>query len=203
MLALDNFDDAFYGFSNASFVASPEGFPPDNFNSGFMVITPSETGFQNLLEINEDVGSAEGGDQGVLNNGLCPNWFFAEPDDPDCGRLPWIFNVQAANYDDYNTLRKMTGDRLPQVIHFVSDGKPWKVLTWEYVPNPQDINPSMLVPVGKQATPHMLWRNAYFRANGMQPVNNVLMRAVALANGLPDPYTEAAKGSKTKELPGY
>ena len=69
------------------------------------MITPSHTMFEKLLEINKRVGSAEGGDQvkrnygyvrhgnvdcnvnaiyilyyvqGVLNNGLCPHWFFAD-----------------------------------------------------------------------------------------------------------------------------
>lgn len=203
MLAVENFDDAFYGFSNASFVAAPETFPPDNFNSGFMVIRPSMEGFENLLQINEDVGSAEGGDQGVFNNGLCPNWFYAPSDDPDCGRLPWIFNIQAAHYDQYKTLRQMTGDRVPQTIHFVSDGKPWKVLTYEFLPNPEEIPGHMLIDIGKQANTHMLWRLAYFRANDMQPVNNVLIRAATIAQGLPDPYEEAAKERKKRALPGY
>ena len=43
--------------------AAPETFPPDTFNAGFMVITPSEDTFQRLLRANERVGSAEGGDQ--------------------------------------------------------------------------------------------------------------------------------------------
>ena len=36
---------------------------------------------------------------GVFNNGLCPNWHTALPEDTDCGRLPFIFNVAAAHYD--------------------------------------------------------------------------------------------------------
>jgi hypothetical protein len=36
---------------------------------------------------------------GVFNNGLCPNWHYAGKDDPDCGRLPWLFNVEAAHYE--------------------------------------------------------------------------------------------------------
>jgi hypothetical protein len=49
----------------------------------------------------------------------------------------------------------------------------------------------------------MLWRLAYFRANDMQPVNNVLIRAATIAQGLPDPYEEAAKERKKRALPGY
>jgi hypothetical protein len=76
-----------------------ETFPPDNFNSGFMVLEPSMKTFEKLLQLNEDVGSAEGGDQGVFNNGFCPNWQFVGPEDKDCGRLPWLFNVEAVHYE--------------------------------------------------------------------------------------------------------
>ena len=57
-------DDAIYGFSNASFLAAPDTFPPDNFNSGFLVLNPSNDGFANIMRLNKEVGSAEGGDQG-------------------------------------------------------------------------------------------------------------------------------------------
>eukprot|EP01041_Mallomonas_annulata_P008312 gene8312-17110_t len=164
-LVVNPIDDVLYGFSNASFLASPEAFPPDNFNSGFMVLNPSKKNFDQLLELNERVGSAEGGDQGVFNNGLCPNWFFANSDDPNCGRLPWLFNVEAANFAEYNTLRQMSGLRLPSVIHFVSDGKPWKVLSMDYTGQFADETKHMLM---KQAITHLLWRQAYFRCTGEQ-----------------------------------
>jgi len=61
-------------YSSATFAAAPETFPPDTFNAGFMVITPSKAAFDNVNRLNEEVGSTEGGDQGVLNNGLCPDW---------------------------------------------------------------------------------------------------------------------------------
>lgn len=93
-----------------------------------MVLNPSLDTFAEIMRANEVVGSAEGGDQGVLNNGFCPNWFYADNDDKKCGRLPWIFNVNAASFEKFNTLRKMSGLRLPSVVHFVADGKPWVVL---------------------------------------------------------------------------
>lgn len=161
MLVVGTIDDAI-NVGNSSFMASPESFPPDTFNSGFMVIKPSLEGFRKLLLLNEEVGSVEGGDQGVLNNGLCPNWFTVHYNDPDCGRLPWIYNVQAAYYDQYKTLREMNGLRVPSVIHFVSDGKPWKVLAFEYIKGarPQE---ETLRDLGKQAQAHLLWRAAFFK----------------------------------------
>lgn len=64
MLVVSPIDDAIYGFSNASFLASPETFPPDNFNSGFLVLNPSKANFDKIMKLNKEVGSAEGGDQG-------------------------------------------------------------------------------------------------------------------------------------------
>lgn len=94
MLIVAPIDDVLYGFSNSSFLAAPETFPPDTFNSGFMVLNPSIKTYKELLRFNEVVGSTEGGDQGVFNNGLCPQWFTVGPNDPSCGRLPWIFNIE-------------------------------------------------------------------------------------------------------------
>lgn len=76
------------------FIRAPESFPPDTFNSGFMVFTPSAATFAELLRLNDEIGSTEGGDQGVFNNAYCPNWFSTYTDDPRCGRLPWIFNTE-------------------------------------------------------------------------------------------------------------
>lgn len=36
-LVVGPIDDILYGFSNASFAAAPDVFPPDNFNSGVLV----------------------------------------------------------------------------------------------------------------------------------------------------------------------
>lgn len=199
MLVINPIDDALYGFSNASFLASPEAFPPDNFNSGFMVINPSKEGLERMHELNELVGSAEGGDQGVFNNGLCPNWFFAAPDDPDCGRLPWIFNVEVANFGEYHTLRQMSGLRLPSVIHFVSDGKPWKVLAMDYV---SQFAPETKQQLFKQAMAHLLWRRAYFTASGESPpVNSVfdeLTNPEKVSSSASQPPKPAVTGQKKK-----
>lgn len=119
MLVVATIDDALWAFSNASFAAAPETFPPDTFNAGFMVLTPSTKTFQHLLDLNQRIGSTEGGDQGVLNNGLCPDWFMTGPDDEKCGRLPWLFNVEVVQYNEYKTLRLMNKLRVPSVIHFV------------------------------------------------------------------------------------
>lgn len=183
-LAVGPIDDALYGYSNASFLAAPEVFPPDTFNSGFIVLNPGVKEFNRLLEANRKVGSAEGGDQGVFNNGVCPNWFLAPPDDPLCGRLPWLFNVEVAHYVAYNTLRKMSGLREPSVVHFVSDGKPWTVLYFEYISREDQMKIpfSTRLDIGKQALIHMKWRKAYFSGskNG-QPKFDFLLKCAELS----------------------
>lgn len=179
-LVVEPMDDILYAFSNASFAACPDVFPPDNFNSGVLVsscffqrfvcslvlilgvkvLNPSMETFYRLLEINKVVGSAEGGDQGVLNNGFCPQWNSVGADDPDCGRLPWIFNVQAAHYENYKTLRKMSGLREPTLIHFVSDGKPWRVMAMDYQKIP--FSAENIAKLHAQREAHLLWRAAFF-----------------------------------------
>ena len=114
-----------------------------------------------MLEINQVVGSAEGGDQGVLNNGFCPQWNSVGEGDAHCGRLPWMFNVQAAHYENYKTLRKMSGLREPTLIHFVSDGKPWRVLAMDYQNIP--FSQENIAKLAGQREAHLLWRAAFFK----------------------------------------
>ena len=54
----------------SAFAAAPDTFPADQFNSGVMVIQPSAVRFQELLEWNRVNGTAEGGDQCMLNGAL-------------------------------------------------------------------------------------------------------------------------------------
>ena len=199
-LVINPIDDAIYGFSNASFLAAPETFPPDNFNSGFLVLNPSKEALQKMHDINANIGSAEGGDQGVFNNGLCPQWFYVGPDDPDCGRLPWIFNVEAANFGEYNTLRQMSGLRLPSVIHFVSDGKPWKVLAMDYMSQFAEETKQQLL---KQAYCHLMWRKAYFTATRESPPQHSVFDELTHPNYNPQnskmkPMSSIGSGSKKK-----
>lgn len=122
LVVLDSIDDAIYEYSNASFVAAPECFPPDTINSGFMVFTPSLDTFAFLVEMNENHGSAEGGDQGIYSVYLCPDWFFSDRSDKKCGKLPWKYNVEAQYYLLYkNYLALYQMDKM-KVIHYINDG---------------------------------------------------------------------------------
>ena len=117
LLVISSIDDVVSLYSDVDFLAAPESFPPDTFNSGFMVIKPSADGFEKLLELNERVGSVEGGDQSVLNDGLCPNWHYSESNS-QCGRIPWIYNVPAELFE------KLRAIKLPAVCEMVYGAKP-------------------------------------------------------------------------------
>ena len=204
ILLVGPIDETLYEFSNASFVAAPEVFPPDNFNSGFIVLNPSKSQFKRILEANKRVGSAEGGDQGVFNNGVCPQWYYADKDDPDCGRLPWMYNVEVAHYSTYVTLRQMSGQRLPAAIHFVSDGKPWKVVVLEYVTDQERntvVSDHTKSEIAKQAQAHLMWRKAFSKGT-QQPIKNdyllSLMQKKEYLNAFPTIENELKKHKSKK-----
>lgn len=166
-IVLNKIDDAF-SYSNASLVAAPECFPPDTFNSGFMVLTPSIETYNYLISVGNEKGSAEGGDQGILNNYFCKNWFYVNDDDPKCGRLPWTYNVEAQYYETYKSYRKLYDMEPMKVIHYINDGKPWKTLMYDY--NSDKI--AMTEMIRSLAAPsyvasHMYWRYCFLRATGM------------------------------------
>ena len=54
--------------------ASPDVFPPDNFNAGVLIIRPSMSTFRNILSFSHKIEPYDGGDTGLFN-GFYPNWF--------------------------------------------------------------------------------------------------------------------------------
>jgi lipopolysaccharide biosynthesis glycosyltransferase len=154
--------------------------------------------FQRILKANEEVGSAEGGDQGVLNNGFCPQWnAVAGGSDPDCGRLPWIFNVQAAHYETFKTLRQMSNLREPAIVHFVSDGKPWRVLAMDYQQIP--FSEENVRKLSEQRVPHLLWRQAFF--SGTKEKNVAPPAQSVLFEGQQGGMKQGAAGARRGKLP--
>jgi lipopolysaccharide biosynthesis glycosyltransferase len=61
----------------------------------------------------------------------------------------------------------MSNLRLPAVVHFVSDGKPWKVIAMEYLNI--SIPPSTVSELKKQEYVHVFWRIQFFKATGDVP----------------------------------
>lgn len=168
-IVLNSIDDAI-NYSNASLVAAPECFPPDTFNSGFLVLTPSIKTFNHLVDIGNKYGSAEGGDQGMLNNYYCSNWFKANDDDPLCGKLPWTYNVEAQYYETYKNYRLLYDMEPMKVIHYINDGKPWKTLMFDYNIDKIPKTP-MIETLSSESyvASHMYWRYCFLRATKLSP----------------------------------
>ena len=116
----------------SAFSAAPGTFPADQFNSGVMVISPSAPRFKELLAWNDEHGTAEGGDQGLLND-FFSEWFYNAWDADEAGRLPWIMNVAAAHHQQFKVLAQMQSRDEPTVVHFVGgESKPWHYMILKY-----------------------------------------------------------------------
>ena len=170
MVVLQNIDHVLYKYSNASFVAAPEVFPPDTFNSGLMIFKPNAAMYDHLVRSNNELGSAEGGDQGIFNMWLCPKWFTAHSDDAECGKIPWFYNVEVQHYQNYQNYLLMHGRESMKAIHYINDGKPWKTLYFDLNRGPQSLLPLMQQLSSEiYAEAHMHWRYLYMRAVGIEP----------------------------------
>ena len=123
----------------SAFAAAPDAFPPDQFNSGVFVLTPSAARYAELVQWNAERGTAEGGDQCLLND-FFGEWFYASWDDKEQGRLPWMMNVPAASHATYRTLMRMQSRDEPAVVHFVGgEAKPWHLLVLRYQGREEEI----------------------------------------------------------------
>ena len=168
----------------SSFAAAPDTFPADQFNSGVMVITPNASRYAELLEWNREQGTAEGGDQCLLNEyfsewcrraatrGHVPHAlslrgrttprgrrrFYNAWDDDDCGRLPWMMNIASASFQGAKTLARMMSRDEPNIVHFVGgEGKPWLFLVLKFQ------NQQAAIPPAMQGLAH-LWEQLYWLA---------------------------------------
>lgn len=97
-----------------SFSAAPDQGWPDAFNSGVMVLEPSQESFDGLIDMMKKKGTWDGGDQGLLND-FFPNW----------NRLSFTYNVTPSAYYTYAPAYKRHGQDV-NVLHFIGADKPWK-----------------------------------------------------------------------------
>ena len=178
--------------------AAPDPFPPDTFNSGVMVITPSIDTYKELVRLNKVNGTLDGGDQGILNYRLCPDWHSDQNHVPrltsikqrdndnkvtKCGRLPWLYNVWANNFEAFATIRFQYSFSEPIVAHFMGATKPWKALEYEYIKNyninnmPQNVKGDII----SQAKLHLKWREFYQKATGDKRItqNRILSQFIS------------------------
>ncbi|KAH8099255.1 glycosyltransferase family 8 protein [Cristinia sonorae] len=99
------------------FSAVPDVGWPDIFNSGVMVLSPSEKKFEELVELLKTRGSWDGGDQGLLNEWRGNNWH----------RLSFIYNTTPTAAYTYAPAYERFGSQI-SAIHFIGPNKPWKSL---------------------------------------------------------------------------
>ena len=120
--------------------AAPDIFPPDKFNAGVMVLRPSKTVFDDMMNriptetsnsnSNQQLGqckSYDGGDTGFLN-AYYPTWYNSMP---PYSRLSFGYNAQRfMHHCTFEKQPKYWNEAIADlsIIHFSSSPKPWEVL---------------------------------------------------------------------------
>ena len=85
-------------YTASELYAAPDTFPPDNFNSGVMVLAPSQATFALLMALNREHGTSDGSDQALLNHAFCPHWHTAaSPTTPTPTPTPTPTNTTNTN----------------------------------------------------------------------------------------------------------
>lgn len=115
-------------YSNITFAAAPDVFPPDNFNAGVLLIAPNMDTFNKLLTEMAYIPSYDGGDTGFLNRcSLFCDWFQSK--DARTMRLDFGFNAQRIMH--WFTRKKpeywSAMESKLKIIHFSSSPKPWNI----------------------------------------------------------------------------
>jgi glycogenin glucosyltransferase len=121
-IVIQNIDEL---FERPFFAAAPDFFMPDRFNSGVMVLDPSEAVFGELLASLGTLPSYDGGDQGVLN-AHWPGWWTMPPKH----RLPAAYNFHHFIYEFMQVHEGLKRAFLHEikVVHFTVQ-KPWQSFT--------------------------------------------------------------------------
>lgn len=155
----------------ASFSACADTGWPDCFNSGLMVIRPSEEMFEKIFKHFIHHGSWDGGDQGLLND------FFtvdssrtssasSEDPSPCWNRLSFIYNVTPSAYYSYAPAYKRYHDEI-SMIHFIGPEKPWHQIRQGRIKNSQSFSPySPSLDAIDYASLVQRWFDVYQRAYG-------------------------------------
>lgn len=125
-LVVSNVDNLFEEYtlpSSFPLAAAPDIFPPDRFNAGVLVISPSEEMFNTLVAKIPSTYSYDNGDTGFLN-ACFPDWYSSSS---HC-RLPFRYNAQRTMYWFTHEKNKEYWESLKplKIIHYSSSPKPWE-----------------------------------------------------------------------------
>ncbi len=117
-LVLQNIDELFL---RPYFAAAPDFLMPDRFNSGVMVLDPSEETFARMVEVLDKAPTYDGGDQGFLNT-FFADWFAM----PVAHRLPAGYNLMhfILQFLRGHPVLQRSLEREAKVIHYAIQ-KPW------------------------------------------------------------------------------
>ncbi|GJJ70702.1 glycogenin [Entomortierella parvispora] len=130
-LVLRNIDELFDTAANGAiddkdrnkrFAAAPDAGWPDCFNSGVFVCRPTFEDYQGLIDMANQEGTFDGGDQGLLNS-YFGGWSRGEASN----RLPFVYNTTPTAVYSYAPAFQQNRDRLA-VVHFIGAFKPWQWL---------------------------------------------------------------------------
>jgi alpha-N-acetylglucosamine transferase len=112
-------------FERPCIAAAPDFFMPDRFNSGVMVLEPSELLYAEIIGSLGKLPAYDGGDQGLLNSHW-PDWWSM----PVEHRLPAGYNLHHFVYQfmkSHSGLRRTFLDEV-KIIHYTLQ-KPWQHFT--------------------------------------------------------------------------
>jgi alpha-N-acetylglucosamine transferase len=117
-LVVRNIDDL---FERPPLAAAPDFLMPDRFNSGVMVLRPSQTTFAAMVAALDRTQSYDGGDQGFLN-GFFDDWYAS----PVAHRLPAGYNLMhfIVQFLRGHPVLRDALEREARVIHYAVQ-KPW------------------------------------------------------------------------------
>jgi glycogenin len=115
-LVLKNVDEL---FERDEFAAVTDIGWPDCFNSGVFVFRPSTDTYNSLLNFAVQVGSFDGGDQGLLNL-YFNNWSSQD----SSKRLSFIYNMTTNVAYSYAPAFKNFRENV-KIVHFIGAQKPW------------------------------------------------------------------------------
>jgi glycogenin glucosyltransferase len=109
-------------FDRPEIAAAPDFFLPDRFSSGVMVLDPSESTFDRMLDALSGASSYDGGDQGFLNM-FFADWYAMSVEH----RLPVGYNMAHFIYQfmraHSSAWEKLQGE--VKVVHYLVQ-KPWR-----------------------------------------------------------------------------
>ena len=117
-LVLQNIDELFL---RPYFAAAPDFLMPDRFNSGVMVLDPSDETFARMVQSIDKAATYDGGDQGFLNT-FFADWYAM----PVAHRLPAGYNLMhfILQFLRGHPVLKHSLEKEAKVIHYAIQ-KPW------------------------------------------------------------------------------